>query len=105
MDSISFGLIMDKLGTSTPSTKINGEAPPSVCNDPLTPLKRMVGSPPKSPLGVETDNPETAPCSALPTSVMGRVSKVFSVSTVETEPVMLDLFCEPYPTTTTSSRV
>src|SRR5690606_4295743 len=99
------GLIMDRLGTSTPSTSINGDAPPCVCNDPLTPRNRIVGSPPKSPLGVETDKPETAPCKARPTSVIGRVSNVFSVSTVDTAPVIFERRCEPYPTTTTSSNV
>src|SRR5690606_2732669 len=94
---------MDRLGTSTPSTRINGEAPPCVCNDPLTPRSRIVGSPPRSPLGEDTDKPETAPCQARPTSVIGRVSKVFSVSTVDTAPVIFDRFCVPYPTTTTSS--
>src|SRR5699024_6916179 len=101
---MSLGLIIDKLGTSTPSTNINGEAPPSVCNEPLTPRNLIVGSPPKSPLGVETERPETEPCKALPTSVIGRVSKVFSASTVDTDPVKFDLLCVPYPTTTTSSK-
>src|SRR5690606_31463795 len=81
----------------TPSTSINGDAPPCVCNDPLTPRNRIVGSPPKSPLGVETDKPETAPCKARPTSVIGRVSNVFSVSTVDTAPVIFERRCEPYP--------
>src|SRR5690606_4235946 len=103
-DSISFGLMSliepSVLVNGIPSTTIYGPEPALI---ELSPRTRVAGESP----GIEDAwlilTLETAPWMACITFVTGRLDRR-SFGTEATEPVISDLFCEPYPTTTNSSN-
>ena len=102
MLSISSGFTIEMSVTSTLSTNMSGLDSPF--GEPMLPRILMVGAPPISPELVVMVSPGTEPCKARPISVIGRLSIVLFTSTEATAPVKFTFFCEPYPTTTTSSK-